>query len=135
MRKACFCTDHRIVHCMLQCRRIAVEADGPAHFTLSRPFRALGRKQARRRCLQARGMHVLSVPFYEWRQLKTAGPPHQHTISSSGGAAASTVDAATATAPSERPNASQYPFTRKLEYLRAALDAAAATSAPVSLQH
>ncbi|GIL62559.1 hypothetical protein Vafri_16756 [Volvox africanus] len=50
-------------------RRVAVEVDGPSHFTCSRPFRPLGRTLAKRRCLEMRGWRVLSVPGHEWRAL------------------------------------------------------------------
>ncbi|GIL90359.1 hypothetical protein Vretifemale_17996, partial [Volvox reticuliferus] len=50
-------------------RRVAVEVDGPSHFTCSRPYRPLGRTLAKRRCLEMRGWRVLSVPGHEWRGL------------------------------------------------------------------
>lgn len=70
----------------LPCRQIAVEVDGPPHFSRSRPFRPTGSTAAKRRCLQLRGYSVLSVPFYEWRQLK--GEEHP-CASSEGGASSS----------------------------------------------
>jgi hypothetical protein len=47
-------------------RRVAVEVDGPAHFTNSLPHSLLGSSLAKQRCLQARGWAVLSVPYYTW---------------------------------------------------------------------
>lgn len=52
-------------------RRVAVEVDGPDHFTRSMPRRLLGSSLAKQRCLQARGWAVLSVPFYKWNDLAT----------------------------------------------------------------
>ena len=46
--------------------RVAVEVDGPTHFTSTRPFKALGSTRLRRRLLEARVDRVVSVPFYEW---------------------------------------------------------------------
>ncbi|GFR50753.1 hypothetical protein Agub_g13020, partial [Astrephomene gubernaculifera] len=50
-------------------RRVAVEVDGPTHFTCSQPYRPLGRTLARRRCLEIRGWRVVSVAGHEWRAL------------------------------------------------------------------
>jgi hypothetical protein len=50
-------------------RRVAVEVDGPAHFTNSLPHSLLGSSLAKQRCLQARGWAVLSVPYYTWSEL------------------------------------------------------------------
>ena len=46
--------------------RMAVEVDGPWHFTSTRPFKALGSTRLRRRLLEARVDRVVSVPFYDW---------------------------------------------------------------------
>ena len=46
--------------------RVAVEVDGPTHFTSTRPFKALGSTRLRRRLLEARVDRVVSVPFYDW---------------------------------------------------------------------
>jgi hypothetical protein len=51
------------------CRRVAIEVDGPRHFTANTPHRALGRTLARLRCLELRGVRVVSIPFFEWSQL------------------------------------------------------------------
>ncbi|GLC42994.1 hypothetical protein PLESTM_001410700 [Pleodorina starrii] len=45
--------------------RIAVEADGPWHFT-SNSRQPLGTTLCRRRCLEARGWVVVSVPYWRW---------------------------------------------------------------------
>jgi hypothetical protein len=50
-------------------RRVAVEVDGPAHFTNSLPHSLLGSSLAKQRCLQARGWAVLSVPYFTWEGL------------------------------------------------------------------
>ncbi|WIA37950.1 hypothetical protein OEZ86_001327 [Tetradesmus obliquus] len=50
-------------------RRVAVEVDGPAHFTNSVPRSLLGSSLAKQRCLQARGWAVLSVPYFTWADL------------------------------------------------------------------
>lgn len=52
-----------------RCRRVAVEVDGPDHFTASSPHAPLGSTRAKQRCLQARGWAVLSVRFHDWAEL------------------------------------------------------------------
>ncbi|KAF8069682.1 rgt-1 [Scenedesmus sp. PABB004] len=54
-------------------RRVAVEVDGPEHFTSNAPHALLGSSLAKQRCLQARGWVVLSVPFHEWNRLAGGG--------------------------------------------------------------
>ena len=48
--------------------RVAVEVDGPSHFTSTTPYKALGATRLKRRLLEARVDHVVSVPFYEWNE-------------------------------------------------------------------
>lgn len=101
-------------------RRYAIEVDGPHHFTLSRPYRPLGRTSARRRCLQARGFWVLSVPFYEWRAV---------TLRGSGGGGGKERGAAGGEG--EGGGAAAVPpaaLRRQVAYLRAALEGAASLS-------
>ena len=52
--------------------RVAVEVDGPSHFTSTRPYKTLGRTRLRRRLLEARVDRVVSVPFYEWDAAESA---------------------------------------------------------------
>jgi hypothetical protein len=55
-------------------RRIAVEFDGPSHFTTkfgTHTLEPLGRTRLRDRLLSKLGWHVVSIPFFEW------GPLHQ----------------------------------------------------------
>ena len=47
--------------------KIAVEVDGPHHFTANGQ-RPLGEMQARHRLLHKRGWSVLSVPYFVWAQ-------------------------------------------------------------------
>jgi hypothetical protein len=49
-------------------QRVAVEVDGPTHYTRSRPYRELGATVLRRRLLEWHGWRVVSVPVREWRQ-------------------------------------------------------------------
>jgi len=50
-------------------KRLAIEADGPWHFL--RPGRQVnGETLARHRALAARGYVVVSVPWWEWHELK-----------------------------------------------------------------
>lgn len=58
-----------LVMLVTEYRRVAVEVDGPNHFTNSIPHQLLGNTVAKQRCLQARGWAVLSVPFYAWNDL------------------------------------------------------------------
>lgn len=51
------------------CRRVAVEADGPWHYSLSRPHVPLAHSVMKWRCLSLRGWRVLSIPFFEWKAL------------------------------------------------------------------
>ena len=44
---------------------VAVEADGPHHFSLSKPHVPLGGTVAKWRCLEMRGWRVLSVPYFQ----------------------------------------------------------------------
>lgn len=46
--------------------RIALEVDGPSHFTINRPWRMMGESLARQRIIAALGWVVVSVPFHEW---------------------------------------------------------------------
>ena len=57
------------VDCLLADRRVAVEADGPSHFLAGRAPN--GKTRLRRRLLEARGLRVVSVPYFEWRRLAT----------------------------------------------------------------
>lgn len=47
-------------------QRIAIEADGPHHFTAN-GVQPLGEMRARYRLLDARGWSVLSVPLLVWK--------------------------------------------------------------------
>lgn len=50
---------------------VAVEVDGPTHFTRNRPYRELGATILRRRLLEARlSGPLVSVPFFEWDRVK-----------------------------------------------------------------
>ena len=57
------------VDCLLADGRTAVDADGPSHFVNGRAFN--GATRLRRRLLEARGLRVVSVPFFEWGPLAT----------------------------------------------------------------
>jgi hypothetical protein len=48
---------------------VAVEVDGPQHFTRNQPYVLLGSSAAKQRCLQARGWAVVSVPFFHWQDI------------------------------------------------------------------
>jgi hypothetical protein len=58
------------VDCLVADRRVAVEADGPSHFADRAPT---GNTRLRRRLLEARGLRVVSVPYFEWDQQTTYG--------------------------------------------------------------
>ena len=49
-------------------RRIALEFDGPSHFTRN-TLEPLGHTRLRDRLLSAMGWHVMSIPFFEWDRL------------------------------------------------------------------
>jgi hypothetical protein len=49
-------------------RRIALEFDGPSHFTVN-TLEPLGHTRLRNRLLSAMGWHVVSIPFFEWGRL------------------------------------------------------------------
>ncbi|GLI71256.1 hypothetical protein VaNZ11_016362, partial [Volvox africanus] len=51
--------------------RIAVEVDGPRHFTAN-TRQPLSPTLYRRRCLEDRGWVVVSVPYWRWNQCRTA---------------------------------------------------------------
>mmetsp|Transcript_31181 Transcript_31181/g.88414 ORF Transcript_31181/g.88414 Transcript_31181/m.88414 type:complete len:755 (-) Transcript_31181:513-2777(-) len=48
---------------------VAINVDGPSHFTATAPRRALGSTILNRRLLEARVPALLSVPFWEWDRL------------------------------------------------------------------
>ena len=48
---------------------IAIEVDGPSHFTSNRPYLELGHTALKTRFLRALGWEVLRVPFFEWDEL------------------------------------------------------------------
>ena len=50
-------------------RRIAIEFDGPSHFTVN-TLERLGHTRLRDRLLAAVGWHVVSIPFFEWAKLR-----------------------------------------------------------------
>ncbi len=50
-------------------RRIALEFDGPSHFTVN-TLEPLGHTRLRDRLLSAMGWHVVSIPFFEWDRLQ-----------------------------------------------------------------
>ena len=52
-------------------RRIAVEFDGPSHFTTN-TLEPLGHTRLRDRLLSAMGWRVVSIPFFEWDRLHDA---------------------------------------------------------------
>jgi hypothetical protein len=49
-------------------RRIALEFDGPSHFTTN-TLEPLGHTRLRSRLLSAMGWRVVSIPFFEWARL------------------------------------------------------------------
>ena len=49
---------------------IAIEVDGPSHFTSNRPYLELGHTALKTRFLRALGWAVLRVPFFEWNELR-----------------------------------------------------------------
>ena len=49
-------------------RRVALELDGPSHFTRN-TLEPLGHTRLRDRLLSAMGWHVVSIPFFEWDRL------------------------------------------------------------------
>jgi very-short-patch-repair endonuclease len=49
-------------------QRIALEFDGPSHFTRT-TLEPLGHTCLRDRLLSAMGWHVVSIPFFEWDRL------------------------------------------------------------------
>ena len=49
---------------------LALEVDGPYHFSANRPHARLGSTVLRDRLLQAEGYTVVSVPWFEWEVLQ-----------------------------------------------------------------
>ena len=47
---------------------IAIEVDGPSHFTSNKPYRPLGATILKRHLMNSQSEYsaVVSVPFYEW---------------------------------------------------------------------
>jgi hypothetical protein len=50
-------------------RRIAIEFDGPLHFTTN-TLEPLGHTRLRNRLLSAMGWHVVCIPFFDWDRLQ-----------------------------------------------------------------
>jgi hypothetical protein len=50
-------------------RRIAIEVDGPSHFTTN-TLEPMGHTLLRDRLLSAMGWHVVSIPFFDWNDLR-----------------------------------------------------------------
>ena len=50
-------------------RRMAIEFDGPSHFTRN-TLEPLGHTRLRDRLLSAMGWHVVSIPFFDWDRLQ-----------------------------------------------------------------
>eukprot|EP01023_Acetabularia_acetabulum_P015021 TRINITY_DN17296_c0_g1_i3.p1 TRINITY_DN17296_c0_g1~~TRINITY_DN17296_c0_g1_i3.p1 ORF type:complete len:662 (-),score=78.84 TRINITY_DN17296_c0_g1_i3:690-2447(-) len=50
-------------------QRVAVEVDGPSHFTLSQPYLPMAKTVARNTLLEGLGWNVHSIPWYQWNQL------------------------------------------------------------------
>lgn len=48
---------------------LAIEVDGPHHFTQTQPYKVLGPTALRTRLLEAQGFHVVSVPYFEWEAI------------------------------------------------------------------
>jgi hypothetical protein len=47
-------------------RWVAVEVDGPSHYTSTKPYQLVGATVLRNRMLARTGWTVVSIPFYEW---------------------------------------------------------------------
>ncbi len=58
-----FSIDLAVLH-----RRIALEFDGPSHFTRN-TLEPLGHTRLRNRLLSAMGWHVVPIPFFDWARL------------------------------------------------------------------
>lgn len=54
-------------------QKVALEVDGPSHFTRNSPHRNLGHTEFRNRCLVNEGWVVVQVPGYEWVELDEEG--------------------------------------------------------------
>lgn len=52
-------------------RQLAVEVDGPSHFSSNKPFRELGQTRVRRRLLLQRVDTVINIPFFEWDKIRS----------------------------------------------------------------
>eukprot|EP01024_Parvocaulis_polyphysoides_P035410 TRINITY_DN3136_c1_g3_i2.p1 TRINITY_DN3136_c1_g3~~TRINITY_DN3136_c1_g3_i2.p1 ORF type:complete len:333 (-),score=38.24 TRINITY_DN3136_c1_g3_i2:387-1241(-) len=49
-------------------QKIAIEIDGPTHYTINQPYKSLLRTIFRNQKLELKGWHVICVPFYEWEE-------------------------------------------------------------------
>ncbi|CAI5947682.1 unnamed protein product [Closterium sp. NIES-64] len=63
------CVWHYSIDIALPGRRIALEVDGPSHFTRN-TLTPLGATALKRRHLEAAGWTVISIPFYHWNHLE-----------------------------------------------------------------
>jgi hypothetical protein len=58
--------------------QVAVEVDGPLHFSANLPYMPLGHTLLRNRLLRARGVQLVCVPYYRWNALQGAVARQQY---------------------------------------------------------
>jgi hypothetical protein len=78
---------------------VALQADGPTHFTINQPYTAMGEAVLRDFLLQRLGWCVVLVPWWEWRELRCPQQQQQQYLRAlldSGKQAAAAIPAADA---------------------------------------
>eukprot|EP01024_Parvocaulis_polyphysoides_P038394 TRINITY_DN34471_c2_g2_i1.p1 TRINITY_DN34471_c2_g2~~TRINITY_DN34471_c2_g2_i1.p1 ORF type:complete len:283 (+),score=63.28 TRINITY_DN34471_c2_g2_i1:2-850(+) len=62
-------------------RKIAVEADGPFHYSVNAPYVQLRTSFIRNKILESFGWEVVVIPFYEWDQFEQRGDKKLYLMS------------------------------------------------------
>ena len=57
---------------------MAIEVDGPYHFSINQPYINLGTTLARNRLLAYHGFELVQVPFFEWNDCKSESDKREY---------------------------------------------------------
>jgi len=58
--------------------QVAVEVDGPLHFSANVPYTPLGHTLLRNRLMRARGVELACVPYHRWNALQGAAARQEY---------------------------------------------------------
>jgi hypothetical protein len=63
---------------LVQLTQVAVEVDGPLHFSANVPYTPLGHTLLRNRLMRARGVELACVPYHRWNALQGAAARQEY---------------------------------------------------------